>query len=73
MNRDASKASIKEGVEAMELGVINTFITKLTFRFMLLKRAYTRREFEEFLSQAKFESVEILEDRIGLELLLQRL
>jgi len=48
------------------------FITKLTFRFILLKRAYTKREFEHFLAQTDFGSNEIKEDLTGLELVLQR-
>jgi hypothetical protein len=56
----------------MRLGRVNTLITRLTFRFMLLKRAYTRTEFEQFLSQTKFGPVDIKEDPTGLELLLER-
>jgi hypothetical protein len=39
---------------------------------MLLKRAYTRRDFEQFLEQTKFAPVEIQEDLIGLELMLHK-
>jgi hypothetical protein len=39
---------------------------------MLLKRAYTKQEFERLLSHAKFEHVRIAEDLIGLELWLDR-
>ena len=72
LRKDASKASVATAVENMGLGKVNTLITKLTFRFMLLKRAYTRNEFEQFLSQTKFGPVEIQEDLTGLELLLHR-
>ena len=55
----------------MQLVSVNTIMTKLTFRFMLLKRAYTRNEFEQFVSQTKF-AAEITEDLMGLELTLVR-
>jgi hypothetical protein len=56
----------------MKLGTANSIITKLTFRFMLLKRAYTKREFEQFLAETKFGRIEIQEDLMGLELLLEK-
>jgi hypothetical protein len=39
---------------------------------MLLKRAYTRNEFEQFLSQTKFSHIDIKEDALGLEVSMQR-
>jgi len=72
LRKDASVESVGVAVENMRLGRVNTFLTKLAFRFMLLKRAYTRREFEQFLSQTRFGPAEIREDLTGLELLLQR-
>jgi ubiquinone/menaquinone biosynthesis C-methylase UbiE len=72
LRRDASPESIKQAVNAMNLGAVNGTITKLTFRFMLLKRAYTKREFEELISQTKFHGVEIREDLTGLEILLTK-
>jgi ubiquinone/menaquinone biosynthesis C-methylase UbiE len=72
LRKDASQQSVNEAVDRMRLGRLNTAITKLTFRHMLLKRAYTRREFEQLVSQTKFDSVEIREELIGLELSLYR-
>jgi ubiquinone/menaquinone biosynthesis C-methylase UbiE len=72
LRRDASRQSVAAAVDDMGLGTVNRFITKLTFRFMLLKRAYTRKGFEHFVSRTKFSPVEITEDRIGLELSLCR-
>ncbi len=69
---DASPKSISEEVEKMRLGPINRVLTKLTFRFMLLKRAYTRKDFEQFLSQTKFTNVDIKEGPIGFEVSVQR-
>jgi ubiquinone/menaquinone biosynthesis C-methylase UbiE len=72
LRKDASRESVNEAVDRMRLGGLNTVITKLTFRYMLLKRAYTRIEFEQLLSQTKFNSFDIREEPIGLELWLQR-
>jgi len=72
LRKDASKECISTAVDGMRLGAVNTVLTKLTFRFMLLKRAYTRKDFEQFLSQTNFGPNEIKEDLTGLELLLQR-
>jgi ubiquinone/menaquinone biosynthesis C-methylase UbiE len=72
LRRDASVESIDQAVNEMSIGAINSVITKLTFRYMLLKRAYTKREFEQFLRQTKFQSFEVKEDLIGLEASFQR-
>jgi ubiquinone/menaquinone biosynthesis C-methylase UbiE len=72
LRRDASKESIAQAVNDMKLGAVNRVITKLTFRFMLLKRAYTRREFEELIAETKFNGIEIRDDLIGLEIWLTK-
>jgi ubiquinone/menaquinone biosynthesis C-methylase UbiE len=72
LRRDAPRESINRAVDDFHLGVVNSMITKLTFRFMLLKRAYTKREFEQMLAHTKFARVEIKEDLIGLELSLDK-
>jgi ubiquinone/menaquinone biosynthesis C-methylase UbiE len=72
LRKDASRESIHKAVGGMRLGRINTIMTKFTFRFMLLKRAYTRNEFEQFVSQTKFGPAEITEDLMGLEVTLVR-
>jgi ubiquinone/menaquinone biosynthesis C-methylase UbiE len=68
LRRDASRESIAQAVDGMGLGAVNRLITRLTFRFMLLKRAYSKGEFESLLAQTGFRTVEIREDAIGLEI-----
>jgi ubiquinone/menaquinone biosynthesis C-methylase UbiE len=72
LRRDASMQSISEAVKEMHPGLINGIITTYTFRFMLLKRAYTKREFESMISRTKFVEAEISENLIGLEVLLTK-
>jgi ubiquinone/menaquinone biosynthesis C-methylase UbiE len=72
LRRDAPPQSVSRVVDQMHLGAVNTFLTKSCFRLMLLRRAYTRRDFEKFLSETGFGPVEIREDLIGLELILHK-
>ena len=56
----------------MKLGAVNRILTKAKFRFMLLKRAYTRADFEQMVLETRFDKVEIRESRTGLEILLTK-
>lgn len=72
LRRDTSNEAVEQQINAMRLGTINSLLTKLTFRFMLLKRAYTKREFERFISQTSFHDVRIREDLTSLEISLSK-
>jgi ubiquinone/menaquinone biosynthesis C-methylase UbiE len=72
LRKDAPRESIGKAVDEMRLGAVNGFVTKLTFRFMLLKRAYTRDEFEQMIAETKFQDVEIEEDLMGVEIALTK-
>jgi ubiquinone/menaquinone biosynthesis C-methylase UbiE len=72
LRSDASKESVYQAVNAMHLGPVNRIMTKLAFRFMLLKRAYTKSEFEELSAKTKFRDIQIRPDLIGLEISLSK-
>lgn len=72
LRRDASPAVVNRAVDAMGLGLVNRVITKLTFRFMLLKNAYAREHFEHMTAQAAFADVEIREDGMGFEVWMRK-
>ena len=72
LRKDASAESISHAVDAMRLSMVNKVVTKLTFRFMLLKTAYTREQFEEMLAQASFRSFDIQEVDIGFEIFMTK-
>jgi len=72
LRKDASVESIDRAVSQMHIGSVNGLITKFTFRYVLLKRAYTKRDFEQFVDQTAFNPVEIDENDLGLELTLHR-
>ncbi|HUH64022.1 MAG TPA: class I SAM-dependent methyltransferase [Terracidiphilus sp.] len=65
---DASKQELGRAVDGMGLSTFNRVLTKLAFKTMLLKRAYTRQQFEQMLAQTEFAKVEIAESDLGLEI-----
>jgi hypothetical protein len=60
-------SEINKYVEGMRLPWMSRLFTKLTFRFMLIKRAYTQQEFEIMLRQVPFASTRIDATAIGME------
>jgi len=72
LRRDSSRESINEEANKMGLNLVNRAITKLIFHFVLLKRAYTKSEFQQFFSQTNFRSLDIQEFPIGLEIQLEK-
>jgi ubiquinone/menaquinone biosynthesis C-methylase UbiE len=67
LRRDASQHEINQQVDAMGLSWASAVMTKLTFRFMLIRRAYTKSEIEKLFSQPGFRSVDVQTSLIGLE------
>jgi ubiquinone/menaquinone biosynthesis C-methylase UbiE len=72
LRREAPYRSIRNAVKGMKLNPLAAFTTKMTFRFMLLRRAYTRSEFEGFVEQTWFKQAEIAEDGLGFEATLKK-
>jgi ubiquinone/menaquinone biosynthesis C-methylase UbiE len=72
LRRDSSRESINEEANKLGLNLVNTAITKLIFHFVLLKRAYTKSEFQQFFSQTNFRALDIQEFPIGLEIQLEK-
>jgi ubiquinone/menaquinone biosynthesis C-methylase UbiE len=67
LRRDASMSDVKHEVDGMHLGAFNRALTTGAFRFMLLKRAYTKPELEKMLDRAGFNTVEVRTSGIGME------
>jgi hypothetical protein len=65
---NAKPDAVSRLVDGMKLTRINRLMTRLTFRFLLIKTAYTRQEFEQMLAQAGFSKTEIVEEEIGFEI-----
>ncbi len=72
LRRDASMHSINDAVNQMKLGTVNRFLVKHAFRLMLLKRAYTKKEFQDMISRTKFDNAEIRENLMGFEIVLSK-
>ena len=71
MRGDASDDDMNREVNKMGLGTINRFITKWTFKHMLVKRAYTQVQFSKMVAQSRFKTCTVREDGIGLEVWLE--
>jgi ubiquinone/menaquinone biosynthesis C-methylase UbiE len=67
LRNDASRADIAREVRDMGLSTINSLITRSVFRFVLVKRAYTRAALEMMAAASRFGACEILVDGIGFD------
>ena len=72
LRRDVSRKTINQYVDQLGVGFFSAWMMKLTFRFMLIKRAYTREQFSVFIAQSPFGRYEVAENPIGLELCLYK-
>ena len=54
LRRDVPKESINQYVRSLGLSWINSVIIELIFKYMLIKRAYIKEEFEEFILKTEF-------------------
>jgi ubiquinone/menaquinone biosynthesis C-methylase UbiE len=67
LRRDVPMVDIKQYVKGMHLSAVDRLVTTLTFRLMLLKRAYTKEELERMLERAGFKTIEVRTTEIGME------
>jgi ubiquinone/menaquinone biosynthesis C-methylase UbiE len=72
LRKDAPQEAIDAHVDKMNIGVLDSAFTKLTFRLVLLKRAYTRADFTKFIAKSGFEESEIQDAPIGFEVWLTK-
>lgn len=70
---DVSREAVEKHVkEDLGLNGFNRFMTKWAFKFMLIKRAYTKDAFEQLVSKSRFKTCDIQTDTISLEVWLQK-
>jgi ubiquinone/menaquinone biosynthesis C-methylase UbiE len=72
LRRDASQAEISREVGHMGVNALNRAFIKLTFRFLLSKRAYTKAQMEQLIAQTKFHKADITLSGIGFEVSLKK-
>lgn len=70
LRKDTPREEIDAHVNNMHVGALNSAFIKFTFRTMLLKRAYTREDFERFIAESGFEKWGIAEAPVGFEITL---
>lgn len=68
--RDTPREEIYKYIDAMKLSAVTTILTKWSFRFMLLKRAYTREEFEQMIADSGWQKYDIHDAPVGFEITL---
>jgi ubiquinone/menaquinone biosynthesis C-methylase UbiE len=64
---DVSDEAIVAEVKKMKLSWFSSLMTKLTFKHMLRKRAYSREQLRDMASQTPFKTCDIREESIGFE------
>lgn len=69
---DASPTELSRHVDGMGLSTFNRLMTKLAFRTVLIRSAYTKEQFLQMLEQTEFSKVDIAEANIGLEISMYR-
>lgn len=69
---DVAEETVNNYVDNLGLSHINALMTKWIFKFTLIKRAYTKKQFEELVAKTKFSKSEIRENQIGLEIWLEK-
>jgi ubiquinone/menaquinone biosynthesis C-methylase UbiE len=72
LRRDAAREAVNQYVDGLKLSWASALMTKFTFRFMLLKRAYAKSDFERMISQTGFRKFEINQNLVGMEVSLER-
>ncbi len=72
LRKDVSKQAIDAEVETLKQSALNAFFTRWIFRLVLIRRAYTRDQFVDFIQRAGFTKSEIRETRIGFEICLTK-
>ncbi len=72
LRRDVPMTEIKRYVDGLHLSTVNQLFTAMTFRFMLLKRAYTKPELESMLAGIGFTRSEVQSNEIGMDAWLEK-
>jgi ubiquinone/menaquinone biosynthesis C-methylase UbiE len=72
LRKSASMDDIDSYIKSVDLSWMNSLIYRLTFRFLLLPRAYSKESFMQMASSSRFGAAEIQESGIGLEVTLRK-
>jgi hypothetical protein len=72
LRKDTPMNEIAAYVNGLDLGAVNRWFMKFTFKHMLLKRAYTELQMKQLAAQSDFGSCEIIGAPVGMEIRLIR-
>jgi ubiquinone/menaquinone biosynthesis C-methylase UbiE len=72
LGKDTPKETIDSYIDRLDVNPFNKLFMKWTFRAMLLKRAYTKEDFERFIRESGFEASHIDSQPLGYEITLCR-
>lgn len=72
LRKDVNKKALDNYIRGLKVGPLNAFLMKWTFRLMLIRRAYTKQQFDKLISQSGFNNSEVQETPIGFEITLTK-
>ena len=72
LRKDASRDDISAYIKDANLGWANSLVYRATFRYLLIPRAYSKRQFIEMAASSRFGAAEISESGIGFEITLRK-
>jgi ubiquinone/menaquinone biosynthesis C-methylase UbiE len=72
LRKDVTMSEIRNSFRAIGLSTVERWMTLTAFRFMLLKRAYTRAQLKRMLADIPFRRKEVRLVDVGVELWLQK-
>jgi ubiquinone/menaquinone biosynthesis C-methylase UbiE len=72
LRKDASMDDISAYIRDANIGWANSLIYRVTFRYLLIPRAYSKRQFVEMAASSRFGRAEISESGIGFEITLRK-
>jgi ubiquinone/menaquinone biosynthesis C-methylase UbiE len=72
LRKDASMDDISAYIKDANVGWANSLIYRVTFRYLLIPRAYSKRQFTDMAASSRFGGAEISESGIGFEITLRK-
>jgi len=72
LRRDASAEEIEREIQGMDIGPLNQFLVRWTFKNMLLKNAYSVEEMKSMIAQTPFGTGTIHVDGVGFQVQLEK-
>jgi ubiquinone/menaquinone biosynthesis C-methylase UbiE len=72
LGKDASWEEIVSYVDGLHISRTSTWMTKFTFKHMLLKRAFSEHQMTSLVDESDFKSCEIIRSAVGMEVKLIR-